>query len=76
MILYSEQRNRTILQFKASCSQNFYMSFSRSTTYWQPFYIGSIFWPTMYASLNIVEEEIFLENDDDLQLNAAMKSYC
>lgn len=44
--------------------------------YWQPFYIGSIFWPTMYASLNIVEEEIFLENDDDLQLNAAMKSYC
>ena len=52
------------------------MSFSRSTTYWQPFYLGSIFWPTMYASLNIVEEEIFLENDDDLQLNAAMKSYC
>ena len=26
-------------------------------------------------SLNLVEEEIFLENDDDLQLNAAMKSY-
>ena len=50
------------------------MSFSRSTTYWQPFYLGSIFWPTMYASLNIVEEEIFLENDDDLQLNA-MKSF-
>ena len=30
---------------------------------------------TVNVSLNIVEEEIFLENDDDLQLNAAMKSY-
>ena len=32
------------------------------------------FLPTVHVSLNIVEEEIFLENDDDLQLNA-MKSF-